>query len=56
MFSSKFTIKGLIATYISGIPFDLVHSIATVFFLFILSQPMIEKLDRIKIKYGFIEP
>ena len=55
MFSSKFTIKGLIATYISGIPFDLVHSIATVFFLFILSQPMIEKLDRIKIKYGFIE-
>ena len=56
MFSSKFTIKGLIATYISGIPFDLVHSIATVFFLFILSKPMIEKLDRIKIKYGFIEP
>lgn len=55
MFSSKFTIKGLIATYISGIPFDLVHAIATVFFLFILSQPMIEKLDRIKIKYGFIE-
>lgn len=56
MFSSKFTIKGLIATYISGIPFDLIHAAATVFFLFILSQPMIEKLDRIKIKYGFIEP
>lgn len=55
MFSSKITFKALIATYISGIPFDLVHAIATVFFLFIISKPMIEKLDRIKIKYGLIE-
>lgn len=56
MFSSTFTFKALIATYISGIPFDMVHAIATVFFLFVISQPMIEKLDRIKIKYGLIEP
>lgn len=55
MFSSTFSFKALIATYISGFPFDLVHSIATVFFLFIISEPMIEKLDRIKIKYGIIE-
>ena len=43
------------ATYMSGIPFDLVHAVATIFFLFIISKPMIEKLDRIKIKYGLIQ-
>lgn len=56
MFTQKITWKSLIATYISGIPFDLVHATATVFFLFIMTNPMIEKLDRIKIKYGLIEP
>lgn len=55
MFTSHFSFKALMATYASGIPFDLVHAVATVFFLFIISNPMIEKLDRIKIKYGFIE-
>lgn len=56
MFTSKFSFEALIATYISGFPFDLVHAIATVFFLAVISQPMIEKIDRIKIKYGLIEP
>ncbi|MDD5793167.1 MAG: ECF transporter S component [Clostridiales bacterium] len=55
MFTSHFSFKALMATYASGIPFDFVHAAATVFFLFIISNPMIEKLDRIKIKYGFIE-
>lgn len=56
MFTSHFSWKAMAATYISGFWFDLVHAIATVFFLFILSRPMIEKLDRIKVKYGLIEP
>ncbi len=55
MFSSKITFKALMTFYISGISFDAIHAIATVFFLFIISDPMIEKLDRIKIKYGLIE-
>lgn len=55
MVTSKLSWKALLATYIAGIPFNLVHSIGTVFFLFVISQPMIEKLDRIKIKYGMIE-
>lgn len=46
MFTSHFSFKALMATYASGIPFDLVHAAATVFFLFIISNPMIEKLDR----------
>ncbi|NLK95145.1 MAG: ECF transporter S component [Clostridiales bacterium] len=55
MFTSHFTIEGLIAAYISAIPFDLIHALSTVFFLFVISNPMIEKLDRIKMKYGIIE-
>ena len=55
MFNSKITVKSLISTYMSGIPFDLVHAAATIFFLFVISKPMIEKLDRIKIKYGLIQ-
>lgn len=55
IFTSRFSLKALLATYASGFWFDIVHSIATVFFLFILSQPMIEKIDRIKIKYGLID-
>ncbi|GAB6991767.1 ECF transporter S component [Paenibacillus pini] len=56
MFTSHFTWKALLATYISGFWFDMVHAIATVFFLLIMAKPMIEKLDRIKTKYGLIEP
>lgn len=43
-------------TYISGFWFDMVHAISTVVFLFFIANPMIEKLDRIKTKYGLIEP
>ncbi|MDY3371843.1 MAG: ECF transporter S component [Terrisporobacter othiniensis] len=57
MFSEKnITKAGVISVYISGVPFNIVHAISTIFFLFVLSKPMIEKLDRIKIKYGLIEP
>ena len=41
--------------YLQGIPFDLVHAIATVVFLYIAAEPMLEKLDRIKVKYGLVE-
>ncbi|MBU5479729.1 ECF transporter S component [Blautia sp. MSJ-19] len=45
----------LIAYYISGAPVDLVHALSTVFFLWVLSRPLLEKLERIKVKYGLIE-
>jgi len=44
-----------LAAYLQGIPFDLVHAAATVTFLSIFARPMLEKLDRIKIKYGLVE-
>ncbi|CAM4386547.1 energy-coupling factor transport system substrate-specific component [Paenibacillus endophyticus] len=56
MFSSEFSWKTLAASYVSGFWFDIVHASATVLFLFVLARPMLEKLDRIKTKYGLIEP
>ena len=38
-----------------GLPMDLVHALATVIFLAIAALPMLDKLDRIKVKYGLIE-
>lgn len=47
--------KMIIASYISGAPFDLIHAIATAFFLWFISEPMIDKLERIKVKYGLVD-
>ena len=46
----------LLVAYLQGIPNDLVHAAATVTFLAVISRPMLDKLDRIKVKYGLIEP
>ena len=50
------TKSNLLAYYISGAPVDLVHAISTVIFLWLLSRPLLEKLERIKVKYGLIQP
>lgn len=49
------TLKGMAAYYMTGVVFNLIHAFATVFFLWFTAEPMIEKLDRIKQKYGLIE-
>ena len=54
MYTDKATSQMFLASYISGIPYDFVHAISTAFFLYFLSRPMIEKLDRIRIKYGML--
>ena len=43
------------AYYVSGLPMDLIHAAATVIFILIAAEPMLEKLDRIKVKYGLVE-
>ena len=41
--------------YISGAPVDLVHAASTVIFLWLLSRPLLEKLERIKVKYELMQ-
>ena len=45
----------ILAYYVSGLPMDLIHAAATVIFIFLAAEPMLEKLDRIKVKYGLVE-
>ena len=40
---------------VTGFPMDCIHAAATVFFLWVAAEPMLEKLDRIKVKYGLVE-
>lgn len=53
--SETLNLKMLLGYYISGFPMDAVHAASTVLFLWFGAEPMLEKLDRIKIKYGLVE-
>ena len=55
MWQSNININMLLSSYVMGMPFDFIHAVSTVFFLFFATEPMLEKLERIKIKYGLIE-
>ena len=41
--------------YLTGVPIDLVRAIGTFFFLWLGAEPMLEKLDRVKLQYGMGE-
>ncbi|HIU43716.1 MAG TPA: ATP-binding cassette domain-containing protein [Candidatus Ventrousia excrementavium] len=45
----------LLTYYVTGLPMDCVHAAATWIFLWFGALPMLEKLDRIKVKYGLVE-
>ena len=47
--------KMITTALVMGVPFDLIHGGATFFFLMIMGETMLEKLDRIKVKYGLVE-
>jgi energy-coupling factor transport system ATP-binding protein len=55
MYNNNPSWQMLMSAYLMGFPFDLIHGCATVIFLWFVSQPMLEKLDRIKVKYGLLE-
>lgn len=52
MFQTNPTWEMIIISCLQGIPMDIIHGVSTVFFLWFLFEPMCEKLERIKIKYG----
>ena len=56
LISSSETLKWetLLAAYVTGFPMDLIHAAGTVIFLMFTAEPLLEKMDRIKVKYGFV--
>ncbi len=55
MWQNNITWDMIVSAIVMGMPLDLIHSISTAFFLWFISEPMIDKLERLKIKYGLIE-
>ncbi len=54
MFQATATVEALIGSYLLGLPFDLILGLATFIFLFLFGEVMLEKIARIKIKYGLL--
>lgn len=53
--ASKINLNIILAYYTTGFPMDCVQGLATGMFLWFAAEPMLEKLDRIKVKYGLVE-
>lgn len=47
--------KAFLTSYLTGIPFNTVHALSTMFFLAVLGGPMERKLNRVKKKYGMLQ-
>lgn len=58
LFSSmaKLSVSAFLALLATGLPLNLIHATATVLFLAFLEEPLIKKLERVKIKYGILDP
>ena len=50
--SGGFTWNTLRLLYVTGLPYDISHGLAAALCMFIMGNPMIRKIERIKIKYG----
>jgi ATPase components of various ABC-type transport systems, contain duplicated ATPase len=55
MYQNTLTWQMFTVTYVRGLPFDIIHSVATIVFLMVLGKPILGKLERVKIKYGLME-
>ncbi len=53
--AQKVTWDMFLAAYASGLPMNLIFAAATVFFLLVLTKPLLNKLGRIKKKHGVFE-
>ena len=42
------------AIYLSGLPVNAVHALATFVTLFVITNPMLDKLERMRVKYGML--
>ncbi len=49
---AAFDIKGVLLVYLSGLPVNLIQSASTALTMLILAKPFLQKLDRMKLKYG----
>lgn len=54
MVSGDVTREAIVAALATGVAFNAIHGGATVLFLALAGEPLLRKLDRVKIKYGIL--
>ncbi len=54
-YTDQMTKEVILATYAQGFPLDLIHAISTFAFLFLMAKPLIQRLERVKVKYHIME-
>ena len=42
------------AIYLSGVPVNIIHALSTFLTLFVVANPMLDKLERMRLKYGML--
>lgn len=52
-YQSSPTLGMFITSYAMGLPFDIIHAASSAVFLLLLYRPVLERLERIRMKYGF---
>lgn len=52
MMLSRLTPEGVLAIYLAGLPVNFSQAVPTFLVLFFLGKPFLEKLDRIRLRYG----
>ena len=55
LYQENINLGMILYSYIMGFPFDMIHVASTVFFIWLFGEAMLEKLERVKIKYGLID-
>ena len=51
MITDRPTIKIFLATYASGVVFNMIHGISTFVFLYLMANPLSKKIKRVLVKY-----
>ncbi len=55
MMQQTMTLEAIWASELMGFSFDLIHGISVAFFLWFIAEPMTDKLERIRTKYGLLD-
>lgn len=55
MTGDPLTVNAALTIYLAGVSANVTHGVATALFLFLIGPVVLEKLERVKVKYGLME-
>ena len=55
LMANDYTVESVLAIFASGVPVNFTRAVATALLLFFATNPLLDKLERVKVKYGMGE-